>query len=188
MPLTNDLILYDRNFLPIVRGIAKKEWLRACGLVSYEEAESAVLLGLSKCLLEFDPDRGVDFGAYAYQRMRYSVRDVVQVERRQRMFVDYRDMGEKANDFGVDGLEGFTRRRELMQQVIGLLTTCLGVRERYVISRYYFEESTIREIAEDLSVSMTTIAIWKQRGLKELQKQMLWRNGGRGQLPWSEDK
>ena len=185
MPLTDKLIIEGKNYLPMVRAIAKSEWERSSGLISYEEAESAVLLGLSKCLLEYDAARG-KFSSYASYRMRYSVRDVVQTERRRSQFVCYQDIESDRPDFCADGLELRAKRREIVQQVLALMEDRLSVRQRFVITRYYLEEATVREIAEELGVSTTTIAIWKRQGLEELHKQMMWRNGGKGLLPWSE--
>jgi len=186
MPLTKELVIEGKNYLPMVRAIAKSEWERARRLISYDEAESAVLLGLSKCLSEYDPARG-KFSSYASYRMRYSVRDVVDSERRRLRVVSYQDVETDCNDFRTDGLELRTKRREIVQQILALMERCLSSRQRYVIARYYLDEATVGEIAEELDISATTIAAWKRRGLSELRRQMVWRNCGMGQLPWSSE-
>lgn len=190
------------RYLGFSRWMAKRmQGMRRFERLTFDELQSACVLGLVYAARGYDPERKVGFMAYAgramYQfanrelRSRYAASVPYHVtDCRQRGVRDYAESQEYAGRAwqtvglmdhhavtGKDGVRVQVQRRELRGRLEGLLESALSESQRRVIRQRYFEEKLFGEIAEGERVTRQRAQQVADAALKRLKDAVI-RAGG----------
>jgi RNA polymerase sigma factor for flagellar operon FliA len=148
------------TYAPLVKYVAGKlgSWLpphvEEGDLISYG------LLGLIGAIERFEPDREIKFETYAISRIRGAMIDELRsldwVPRSVRNRA--REIERAIAELESDGEVARELPHGEMRQALAQAITRLPDRERLVVTLYYYEELTLREIGEVLSVTESRVS------------------------------
>jgi RNA polymerase sigma factor for flagellar operon FliA len=163
------------SYLPLVHRVAKKIARRVPHTVSLDELVSAGTLGLIDALRRFDAARAERFVAYAEIRIRGAILD----ELRSMDWLSRADRGRvrrgeasaisgmiSVEDAAVDGIEAFASDQDTVEaplerrqraQRLGQAIAGLPQKEQQILSLYYVEELTLKEIGGIFGVTESRV-------------------------------
>ena len=159
------------DHLPLARRVALRLAGKLPASVDMDELISAGTEGLLDAATRFEEDRGVPFEAYARARIQGAVLDSLRAgdhlsrgdRRREReagtasrgAFVDFDDCAEQLAQTSEDAFDKLSRleaKRDLVRAI-----QCLTPREQTILSLYYEQELTYREIGVVLGVTESRV-------------------------------
>lgn len=141
-----------KDYLPFVKQIAFSIKRRLPRHVDVNDLISAGSVGLMQAANKFDPNRGVDFKAYAYRRIYGSIMDYVRKEIK---------WAKITTNIDPD---------DVVEDNIYLLLDGLSSTEQYVLSSIYSSGKTLSDVANQLKCSPSRVWQIKTHALKTLKK------------------
>lgn len=145
--------------------------------------------GLSEAIDRFDPDYGTKFETYAIQRIRGKIIDELRKLQTKPKMTEHGEIrySKVSLNQSFDGEEGYQlyetlpsetdmpdedlRKKEEKEFLIEALKK-LPERDRLVISLYYYENLSYKEIAEVLNITVSRVSQIHTRIINELKKSM----------------
>lgn len=169
-PAANDTRADDEEHLKMVRRIAGSMVRHLPAHVERDELVSLGYMGLVEAHKRFDPKRGVPFGAFAAMRVRGAMLDWLRqldpISRDERARLRNTDASASVSLVDFSCAEDYASRGEraddelLKHEQKVLLWRALGKlseRERLVVTRYFFEEKSLKNIGEELKVTESRV-------------------------------
>ena len=178
------------NNMNIVKNIASKYYTDKIGL-DYEDLVSYGVMGLIDARKKFDESRGVKFSTYASIRVSSFIIDEIRkyspvsrtymskMKTSSNISIDH-TVSEGEKEFSIiDTIEdedilcpeeAFEQKE--LQDVLAKAIDMLKEKDRLVLSLYYYEELTLKEIAEILGVSESRVSQLNNRAISNLRAAM----------------
>jgi RNA polymerase sigma factor for flagellar operon FliA len=169
-------------------------------LVDWHDCVSVVSMATLRCIESFDPDLGVPFEAYAFSRVRGAVlneirsqvkhsKDRVSQDAEHVLFYEFEGEDRKSSfslilDAAIEmavakllevgciesGQPDNHYEKEQTAVILAGLTEKLSGPQKFVIKSYYFQQLSLKEIAEILDVSTARVSQLHRSGLTDLRR------------------
>ena len=176
--LTPDSLI--KEYLPLARQIAAR-MKRRYSWVNMEDLYSYSLLGLTMAANAWDPDRGVPFPNFASQKAMFWAIDEMRKDNilRRRSakatprFLSLNDTPSDCDQIGLDVPDNHSSegRHELeARDLCGALLDQLRLRDRNLLTMYYGQHLTFKEIAGVFSISESSVCLRHRALIKKLRK------------------
>ena len=176
--------------LPQVRLIARRIYERLPENVSLDDLISTGVIGLIAAVDHFDPAQGVQLKTYAEHKIRGAILDSLREmdwapknKRRRAKQIEAaiktveQRLGRVPGEDEIipdseENLPSTTLERAELERLLAQAIEQMPKMERTVLSLYYHEEATLREIAEIMQMHLSRIAQLKAQGILRLRTYM----------------
>ena len=177
-PETREQLILE--YAPLVKAVAGRLSMYLGYNVDYEDLVSYGIFGLIDAIDKFDCLKEVKFETYASLRIRGAILD-----RQSQMKItglislnEYMDQGsDVSQDYSrhmtarFDGPEESVEKEELTK-VLGEALELLTEKEKKVVTLYYYEDLTLKEISNILEVSESRVSQLHTRALQKMKTKM----------------
>ncbi|GEM_PF-2896888 len=164
-----------QSHLPLVLSEVEKVFLVDGIGLERDDLVSAGVVGLIRAARKFDPGRGVAFGVFARAYVRGAILDEIRsvVHRgaaREIMIIPNRDEPFDADT--VADAEGQESDVILTARIRRSMDAALDENERLLLTLYYYEDLTIRQIAKVLRQSVSSVGRGLTRAVGKLKQEL----------------
>ena len=153
-----------------------KKWIRKTYLCGYDKDDlmQQSYIELVNCMNKYNKELGVPFESY-YKMYLYQWRN--NQSRKKRELLSITDEYEKnlmeTKDITVD-IEGEIENKLLSEAIIRTLED-MGEIEKFIITKYYMEKVSLKDIAKELNINYKTLEYKKKCILRKLREDKLYK-------------
>src|SRR5579885_2400325 len=174
-PVRPDLRELTQSHLPLVLSEVEKVFIAPGIGLERDDLVSAGVVGLIRAARKYDPARGVVFGVFARTYVRGAILDEIRsvVHRgaaREIMIIPNRDEPFDADT--VADAEGQESDVILTARIRRSMDAALDENERLLLTLYYYEDLTIRQIAKVLRQSVSSVGRGLTRAVGKLKQEL----------------
>jgi RNA polymerase sigma factor for flagellar operon FliA len=173
-----DLIL---EYAPLVKYIADRMAIRLPHSMSKEDLTSAGIVGLYDALDKFDSEKGAKFQTYAEYRIKGAMLDELRKMGCRAQGISLLSLDEIMPDGAVPKFTNRTsdtpspfdelKMREL-KQVISKALLSISKKEQLVVSLYYYDELTLKEIGRVLDLTESRVSQIHSKAIIKLRAKL----------------
>ncbi|MGH7906351.1 MAG: sigma-70 family RNA polymerase sigma factor [Candidatus Binataceae bacterium] len=165
-----DVRQLTESHLPLVLSEAEKIFLAPGIGLERDDLISSGALGLLRAAKRFEPQRGVTFGVFARSYVRGAMLD--EIRKVIRHDPEARVFPQPSNQVDPDALAAITAEPDFLmtRRIRKHMEQVLNQDERTKLSLYYYEDLTLREIAEITGEPLSTVARSLTRAVAKLKQ------------------
>jgi RNA polymerase sigma factor (sigma-70 family) len=172
-PVRPDLRELAQSHLPLVLSEVEKVFIAPGIGLERDDLVSAGVVGLIRAARKYDPARGVAFGVFARTYVRGAILDEIRSVIHRGVPIETMVLPGRDEAFDPDSVADLSADPPdviLASRVRRLMETLLDANERLLLTLYYHEDLTIREIARVLQQSVSSVGRGLTRSINKLKQ------------------